>query len=508
MSRLTNARKSGILLHPTALPGKYGIGTLGREAFNFVDFLTVSRQRLWQICPLGPTGFGDSPYQCFSAYAGNPYLIDLDLLIEEGSLTGSEPQLKELEKLSQSKVEFGKMIPHKMKLLETAFSAFWTKLEKQTLDEVQQAHYRRYLNDNASWLNDYAEFMVIKEMQKGVSWDNWPEKYRMRDGDTLEAFRRERRKDIEFQKYLQFQFHRQWTAVRNYAHSAGIQIIGDMPIFVAYDSVDVWANPELFQLDAQGKPTHVAGVPPDYFSATGQLWGNPLYDWEHMKENGFSWWIDVLKSKMDLYDIVRIDHFRGFEAYWAVPYGDTTAVNGQWVKAPGKELFTAIMKALPEADIIAEDLGVITPEVEKLIAFTGYPGMKVLQFAFDSNDDNDFLPHNYVKNAVVYTGTHDNETVNAWYANSSPEDRNFATEYLQLPKENTEVHWDFIRSASASVAATAVFPLQDILGLGEEGRFNFPGTLGGNWDWRFRKEELTMDHAHRLGRITELFGRS
>ncbi len=508
MSRISDLRRSGILLHPTALPGEYGIGSLGKDARDFIDFLTISDQRLWQICPLGPTGYGDSPYQCFSAFAGNPYLIDLSTLIQDGVLKGSEPELAELQKCPTKTVDFGRVIPLKMALLEKAFEGFYAAGKDGSLDRVIEARYRRFCQDNQNWIQDYAEFMVIKASQGGVSWDNWPEDLRSRKPEAMDQIRKAHEKDIEFQKYIQFLFFEQWKALRSYAGSAGIEIIGDMPIFVAYDSVDVWANPQLFQLDEAGHPTHVAGVPPDYFSKTGQLWGNPLYDWEYMMQRGFKWWISVLEAKMDLYDIVRIDHFRGFEAFWAVPFGEKTAINGTWTKAPGKELFAAIKAALPEAKIIAEDLGVITPEVEELIAFTGYPGMKVLQFAFDSNDDSDFLPHNYNRNAVVYTGTHDNETVSAWFDNAAQSDREMASRYLDLGENPKAVHWDFIRCASSSVAATAVFPLQDILGLGDEGRFNLPGTLGGNWDWRYESADLKQEHADRLGEITRIYGRS
>jgi 4-alpha-glucanotransferase len=507
MSAISEFRRSGVLLHPTSLPGEYGIGSLGRHAKAFIDFLIRADQRLWQICPLGPTGYGDSPYQCFSAFAGNPYLIDLHRLIDDGSLSGREDEFDVLRKLPTEKVDYGKVIPAKLALLEKAFGGFHKGMESGSLDAVTAARYRRFCADNAQWLDDFADFMVIKAAQGGVSWDNWPEDLRRRRPEALEQIRKAHSKEIAFQKYLQFLFFSQWAEIRSYAGNAGIEIIGDMPIFAAYDSVDVWAHPELFQLDAAGHPTSVAGVPPDYFSETGQLWGNPLYDWEYMKTHGFRWWTEVLKAKMDLYDIVRIDHFRGFEAYWAVPYGEKTAINGQWIKAPGKELFTAIKAALPEAKIIAEDLGVITPEVEQLIEFTGYPGMKVLQFAFDSNDDSDFLPHNYQRNAVVYTGTHDNETVDAWFANAGKADRDLAARYLGVSPDRKDVHWDFIRCASASVAATAVFPLQDVLGLGDEGRFNLPGTLGGNWDWRYREEQLGDEHAERLAEITRLFGR-
>lgn len=508
MSSISESRRSGILMHPTSLPGDYGIGSLGAHARKFIDFLITADQRLWQICPLGPTGYGDSPYQCFSAFAGNPYLIDLDQLIEDGQLNGSEPEFAKLRKLPKEKVDFGSVIPAKLKLLERAFEVFHDAHESGELDPVTKARYRRFCTDQASWLEDFAEFMVIKASQGGVSWDNWPEDLRKRKPEALDQIRKAHVRDIAFQKYLQFTFFRQWAEIRAYAGNAGIDIIGDMPIFVAYDSVDAWTHPELFQLDDQGHPTSVAGVPPDYFSETGQLWGNPLYNWDFMRSRGFTWWIDVLKAKMDLYDIVRIDHFRGFEAFWSVPYGDKTAINGRWIKAPGTELFAAIKKALPEANIIAEDLGVITREVEELIDFTGYPGMKVLQFAFDSNDDSDFLPHNYNRNAVVYTGTHDNETVNAWYANASKSDREMAARYLGISPDDREVHWDFIRCASSSVAATAVFPLQDVLGLGEEGRFNLPGTLGGNWDWRFAEEQLTAERAAKLAEITRTFGRA
>ena len=498
-------RASGVLLHPTSLPGAYGIGTLGKEAFSFVDFLIRAKQSVWQICPLGPTGFGDSPYQCFSAYAGNPFLIDLDTLVAQGLLKREE--LAELAALPQDKVDFGALIPLKLKALRIAFGRFHRLLVgTDAKDRLEVEKFERFRRRNRFWLHDYAMFMVIKEECGGVSWDNWPAEYRKRETEALRKITKEKSDQMLFHEFMQFEFFRQWNALRSYANGNGVQIVGDMPIFIAYDSADAWSRPEVFLLDAEGRPTHVAGVPPDYFSTTGQLWGNPLYDWDYLERTGFRWWLDVLKNKLAMYDYIRIDHFRGFSAYWKVPYGETTAVNGQWTPAPGKKLFEAVRAELGEPPIIAEDLGVITPDVKELMEFCGFPGMKVLQFAFDSGEENDHLPHSASPNSLMYTGTHDNTTVLGWYQQAPPQDREAARKYLKIRSER-DIHWEFIQAAMASVSCIAVFPLQDILGLGDEARFNFPGTLGGNWDWRFGRGQLTGRLAARLADLTVTYGR-
>jgi 4-alpha-glucanotransferase len=504
MSTQKFKRASGVLLHPTSLPGNYGIGSLGKEAYQFIDTLVMAKQSIWQICPLGPTGYGDSPYQCFSAYAGNPYLIDLESLVSDKLLTRDE--LADLAALPHDKVDFGVLIPLKIQALRTAYKRFLEKIQKtDPTSRLTAEQFERFSHEERDWLEDYSLFMVIKDKFGGVSWDQWPEEYRKRDWQALGTLRDELAGEIRFHKFLQFEFFRQWRAIRSYANNNGIQIIGDMPIFIAYDSADSWSHPEVFLFDEEGRPSHVAGVPPDYFSATGQLWGNPLYDWDHLRKTNFRWWIDVLKDKLSMYDLIRIDHFRGFSAYWAVPYGDTTAVNGQWVPAPGKELFTAVKEEIGDAPIIAEDLGVITPDVKDLIEFCGFPGMKVLQFAFDSGEENDHLPHTADPNSLMYTGTHDNDTVIGWYANAPERDKDYARRYLKT--NGREIHWDFIQAAMASVSSLAVFPLQDILGLGTEARFNFPGTLGNNWNWRMPRGSFNRRLVERLAELTELYGR-
>lgn len=485
-------RCSGLLLHPTALPGKQGIGTLGREAYAFIDFLADSGQKLWQICPLGPTGYGDSPYQCFSAFAGNPLLIDLDSLAAESLLTSSE--IESLKTPQNAPVDFGRLIPSKTALLRKAFGLF----------DRKDGRFSFFRGQNDAWLETFGLFMALKLRYGGRSWEHWDRPVRFRDPRTITTIAAELKEEILFQNFCQFKFFEQWEALHAYAGERGIKIIGDMPIFIAYDSAETWAHPERFLLDGDLRPSIVAGVPPDYFCDTGQLWGNPIYNWDFMKEHGFSWWLTVLRSKLKLFDYIRIDHFRGFASYWGVPYGELTAKNGSWIKAPGKELFTKVKKELGDVPILAEDLGYITPEVEELLAFCGYPGMKILQFAFDSREKNEHLPHTYSRNSVVYTGTHDNDTCVGWYKSASDKDRTFAREYLNA---GGEINWDFIRAALASVAVMAIIPLQDLLGLGTDARFNTPGTAGGNWTWRMPTSALDESLAARLRKITELYGR-
>ena len=488
-------RLSGILLHPTALPGREGIGTLGMYASEFVDFLAESGQSLWQMCPLGPTGYGNSPYQCFSAFAGNPLLIDLPLLVEDGLLVDDD--LVPLESLSESRVDYPAVITNKLPLLVRAAVAF--------IERGANPAFEEFCVKQSAWLDDYARFAAIKVHFGGVSWSEWEDDLRHRKPETLAHYDRLLSDEIACQKVLQFFFFEQWSKLKRYANEHGVEIVGDIPIFVAFDSADAWANPELFEFDADMKPIRVAGVPPDYFSKTGQRWGNPLYDWEYARKTGFAWWIERVRSSLELSDIIRIDHFRGFVSCWAVPAEHETAEHGSWVPAAGVELFEAIKENLGDLPIIAEDLGVITPEVEALRDSNGFPGMKVLQFAFDSAEDNDFLPHNYIFNSVVYTGTHDNDTACGWFENAKPADRQFALDYLDCSEDDFVSK--LIRAAWASPSAFALAPLQDLLELGNEARTNLPGTSGGNWEWRFVAGMLHPELAVRLLRLTEVYRR-
>jgi len=496
-------RAAGVLLHPTALPGSRGIGTLGNEARNFLSWLEEAGQRYWQICPLAPTGYGDSPYQGFSAHAGNQNLIDLENLVSLGILSKSD--LAPLEKPSGDKVDFGWLIPIKNAVLDKA----WRNFSLGNGPEDVYEEFTEFRSREASWLEDYSLFMVIKNRQNGRPWNEWETPLRYRENEALEKVRREASEEIGFHSFVQFLFFRQWREIKNLANSKGIRIIGDLPIFIAYDSSDCWANPELFQLDDRLLPTRVAGVPPDYFSETGQLWGNPLYNWVKMEQDNFSWWISILKSRMNLYDALRIDHFRGFSAYWSIPYGDKTAVNGEWISAPGRELFKKVREELGELPIIAEDLGVITEDVVALIEEFGMPGMKVLQFAFGSSEDNPYLPHNYDKNSLVYTGTHDNDTTVGWFRTAEPRERKKALKYMNLPADSSpeDVTTALIRTAMASVSNLAVIPLQDILLLDSHARFNTPGTLGNNWCWRVEKGSLSREKARELRELASLYGR-
>lgn len=496
-------RASGVLLHPTALPGPYGIGTLGVHAVAFLDWLNSAGQSYWQICPLVPTGYGDSPYQGFSAFAGNPNLIDLEELLAIGLL--NEKDVADLSRLPDDHVDFGKLIPLKRRALATA----WRRFEEGTKPDDMEAQLDSFRRSTNAWIEDYALFMVLKDRHDGAPWDLWSEEFRLRNEKALERVRKESSGELGYHIFVQYLFHRQWTAVKHAASERGIRIIGDLPIFTAYDSSDCWATPELFQLDAEGRPTRVAGVPPDYFSETGQLWGNPLYDWDTMARNGYSWWLSVLKDKLEHYDVLRIDHFRGFSAYWSVSREEKTAINGQWVPAPGSELFSRVRQVMGDLPIIAEDLGVITDEVVELIEECGFPGMKVLQFAFDSSEDNDYLPHNYTNHCLVYTGTHDNDTAAGWFEKAPKSDREFAIKYLNLPESanGQDAAAAMLHAAMASVSDLAVTPIQDILGLGSEARFNTPGTLGGNWTWRTSRTSLNADSAEKLKELTLIFGR-
>ena len=493
-------RSSGILFHPTSLPGKYGIGTLGKEAYAFIDFLKKSKQKLWQIFPLGPTGYGDSPYQSFSSFAGNPYLIDFDLLIEAHLL--SEEDLRDIFfGDNEEYIDYGAIYNQKYPLLRKAYDNF-----KSSDNSEMKGSLENFKRENSSWLNDYSLYISLKNHFNGLPWNEWPQDIKNRENAAMEHYKNELADDIEYHNFIQFLFFKQWNDVKRYANENGIKIIGDIPIFVAADSSDAWANPEIFLFDEERKPVKVAGVPPDYFSATGQLWGNPLYNWEKLKETNYSWWVERVRANLSTCDIIRIDHFRGFEAYWAVPYGDETAVNGQWEPGPGIDLFNAIKSQLGELPIIAEDLGLMTQGVIDLREATGFPGMKILGFAFDSGEENDYLPHTYTKNCVVYTGTHDNDTLVGWFQKAKEEDREFARNYLNS-RADEEIHWDAIRGAWSSVACMAISPVQDFLGLGSEARINTPGVASGNWQWRLKQGVLTNELAERIAKLTKIYSR-
>ncbi|MBK6429936.1 4-alpha-glucanotransferase [Candidatus Amarolinea dominans] len=492
-------RSSGVLLHPTSFPGPYGIGDLGDAAIEWIEFLARHGQQLWQVFPLGPTGYGDSPYQCFSAFAGNPLLISPDRLLAAGLLDADD--LADVPAFPAQSIDFGGVIAWKMTLLATAFDHF-----RARATAADRAALDAWCAENAAWLDDYALFMAVKSAHGGANWSTWTRDIATRQPAALTAWRRRAAAQVALQKFMQFVFFQQWAAVKAAANAQGIRIIGDIPIFVAYDSADAWANPELFYFDENGQPEIVAGVPPDYFSETGQLWGNPLYRWDVMQARGYDWWLARIQATLRVVDIIRIDHFRGFEAYWAVPFGEPTAVNGEWRKAPGADLFKTVRARLGDLPIIAEDLGFITPEVRALRDDFGLPGMRIVQFAFSSGPEDPFLPHNYVHNAAVYTGTHDNDTSVGWYRHSSTvEERDFARRYLA--RDGDDIAWDFIRVAWASVADMALTPLQDLLSLDSEARMNFPGRPSGNWGWRYQADDLSAELGNRLLELTYLYRR-
>jgi 4-alpha-glucanotransferase len=499
---ILSQRVSGVLLHPTSFPGRFGIGDLRSEAYRFVDFLADSDQHLWQVLPLGPTSFGNSPYMSYSAMAGNPLLISLDLLHEEGLL--SNEQLAQFPELPSDRVDFDRVAAAKFALLRQASHAFEANATAERREAFQQ-----FRQQKADWLEDYALFMALKRKFDGKSWHTWEPGLAKRDDTTLAHDRQELAGEIFFEEFLQFEFFRQWTDLKHYANAKGIQIIGDIPIYVAHDSADVWANPENFCLDPEtGEPALMAGTPPDYFSETGQLWGNPVYNWEYLQQSDFHWWIRRFEAMLDYVDLIRIDHFIGFESFWAIPQGETSAVNGSWVKAPGKEFFEVLKQKLGTLPILAEDLGTVTPEVEALRDHFEFPGMKVLHFAFGGDASNPYLPFNYSRrNYVVYTGTHDNDTTVGWYEKLSDHEREKLLSYLGCTGADG-IHWDLIRMAFGSIANLAIVPLQDILGLGTEARMNFPGQPEGNWDWRYRADALSDETRDRLKHMTQLFGRS
>ncbi len=489
-------RSSGILMPMSSLPSPYGIGTMGKSAYQFVDFLAAAGQKYWQLLPLGPTSYGDSPYQSFSTFAGNPYYIDLDLLIKDKLLKPSEVRSRDWGS-DPARVDYGKIYESRFAVLRLAFE----RGAERYAEEI--AAFRR---ENAGWLENYALFMAIKRSQGMIAWTAWPDALRLRREDALRDAREELKEDVDFFVFVQFLFFRQWDALRAYAREKGIRFIGDVPIYVALDSADIWSEPQFFQLDEENLPTEVAGVPPDPFTEDGQLWGNPLYDWDAMKRDGYGWWIRRIDGAKKLYDVLRIDHFRGFESYWAVPYGDTTAKNGVWKPGPGMSLVGVLNSWFSDLDFIAEDLGYTTPEVQKLLADSGLPGMKILQFAFDTHGNSDYLPHNTVPNSCCYIGTHDNETVQGWLKWADKGSVRFAERYLHITADEGW-NWGLIRGGMATASRLFVVQMQDVLGLDRSARMNSPGTASGNWQWRMLPDAYDRALAKKLRGYTETYRR-
>jgi 4-alpha-glucanotransferase len=496
------SRSSGILLHPTSLPGQFGIGDMGQSAYRFIEFLAETGQHIWQVLPLGPTGYGNSPYLSYSALAGNPLLISLEWLQGDGFL--SEEEANNPPDFPQDHVDYDWVYSVKMPLLRKAFETFKTKATSE-----QRTEFDKFCNRHANWVDDYALFMSLKDEFGGKSWNEWESSIMHREPAAIEEWKQKLADDISYQKFLQYEFFRQWRSLKKYANDNGVKILGDIPIYVAHDSMAVWAHRDIFCLDEEtGKPSLMAGVPPDYFSETGQLWGNPVYNWDRLRETGFDWWLQRFEGTLDYVDIIRIDHFRGFEAYWAVPGDETNAMKGDWVKAPGDEFFQILGDKLGKLPIVAEDLGVITPEVEALRDKYEFPGMKILQFAFDSGPDNPFLPFNYAsENFLVYSGTHDNDTTVGWFEARSPEDQEKVLDYLGCI-EPKGIHWSLIRMAFNTRAAYAIIPMQDILGLGTEFRMNTPSKPAGNWTWRYTPEMLSEGVREHLKYMTAIYGRA
>lgn len=490
-------RECGMLLPVASLPSRYGIGAFSKEAYEFIDTLKAAGQHYWQILPLGPTGYGDSPYQSFSAFAGNPYFIDLDRLTEEGLLTKTECEAVDFGSDPRD-IDYEKIYYNRFPLLKKAYERW-----------IEKGHFPEEAGRGlCEETKDFCFYMAVKNEFNGKSWILWDEDIRLKKADAVEHYREKLASEINFYEFLQMEFQQQWNRLKSYANENGIRIIGDIPIYVAFDSADSWAHPELFQFDEYCQPTGVAGCPPDGFSATGQLWGNPLYRWEYHDETGYEWWMKRMEYSFKLYDVVRVDHFRGFDEYYSIPAGSETAIHGTWKKGPGIEIFQKMQERFEKLNIIAEDLGFLTPSVLQLVKDTGFPGMKVLEFAFDSREESDYLPHNYTSNCVVYTGTHDNNTLQGWYRDLSPHDREFSIEYMANGHSSKEkIHWDFIRLALSSVAYLAVIPVQDYLGLGEEARINVPSTLGKNWRWRMLDGEFTEELTKECRRMAKLYGR-
>ena len=493
-------RSSGMLLHISSLPSPYGIGTFGKAAFDFVDQLVCAGQRYWQVLPLGPTSYGDSPYQSFSAFAGNPYFIDLDTLCDEDLLDRDWIRTIHWGEGCRQ-VDYGTIFTQRFTVLRAAFSRAKERWERmQALD--------RFAAENADWLNDYALFMSLKDENGGVAWENWPYELRMREDGALSAARERLGESMRFYQFVQCLFYEQWEKLRAYANERGIQIVGDLPIYVPLDSADVWSAPQEFLLDDERRPRCVAGVPPDYFSADGQLWGNPIYDWDYMKQTGYSWWMRRMRSASTLFDCVRIDHFRGLSSYWSVDADAETAREGEWVKGPGEDFVELLKTEFPSFEIIAEDLGFLTDEVRALLKASGFPGMKVLQFAFDAREPSNYLPHTYGRHCVCYAGTHDNTTVQAWFSEADPADAAFSVRYLGLNEQEGYV-WGMLRGGMGSVADLFIAQAQDYLGLGGEARMNIPGTLGGNnWKWRLLPNEISDDLIEKIAAMTKMYGRA
>lgn len=490
-------RKCGMLLPVSSLPSKYGIGAFSKEAYEWIDLLKKAGQHYWQILPLGPTGYGDSPYQSFSSFAGNPYYIDLEELVREDLITAEQCNLLDFGE-DTSSVNYEKIYENRYPLLKQAYASW--KGKGNLAEAVSET-----LSEETVW---YCFYMALKDHFQGESWIHWEEDIRLKKEEAVEHYKKLLADEMGFYLFLQFKFWEQWKKLKAYAGEQGIRIIGDLPIYVAFDSADAWGHPELFQFDEKGYPEAVAGCPPDAFSATGQLWGNPLYRWDYHKETGYEWWMKRLEYSFCLYDTVRVDHFRGFDEYYRVPAGREDAMVGTWEKGPGIQLFTQFKERFGDLDIIAEDLGFLTPSVLDLLSETGFPGMKVLEFAFDANGESIYLPHNYSKNCVVYTGTHDNQTLRSWYEDLSEADRNFSRRYLNnYNTSGDEIHWDFIRLALASVANLAVIPVQDYLGTGRNGRINEPSTLGNNWKWRLKPGEIAEDLVLKCRELALLYGR-
>lgn len=491
-------RESGILLPIASLSSKYGIGAFSKDAYRFIDQLRAAGQKYWQILPLGPTGYGDSPYQSFSTFAGNPYFIDLETLIDEGYLYREECEAIDYGDNNRY-IDYEKIYLSRFKVLKIAY-------KRSNISE--NIKFQQFTRANSYWLEDYALYMAVKNHFSGRSWSEWNSDIRMREPAALESFKIEYADEITFYEFQQFKFVEQWLKLKAYANNCGIKIIGDIPIYVAFDSSDAWAHPELFQFDKDRHPNAQAGCPPDAFSKEGQLWGNPLYNWEYHKETSYDWWIKRVAYSFKLYDVVRVDHFRGFDAYYSIPYGSPTAENGTWKKGPGYDFFRELNNELGDLEIIAEDLGFLTESVLELVKKTGYPGMKVLEFAFDSREERDYMPYNYDKNCVIYTGTHDNETIAGWYENLNDQDRQLAIDYLDIDagmKKN--INWKFIRLTLSSTANLAIIPIQDYLGLGNEARINKPATVGSNWRWRLLGNEITNELVEKIQKVTKIYGR-
>lgn len=492
-----SARRSGILLAVSSLPSKYGIGTFSKEAYDFVDFLKKAGQSLWQILPLGPTGYGDSPYQSFSTFAGNPYYIDLEEFVGYGWLKKTD--CGKYDYGNEHFVEYEVIFKAKFALLKRAYK------NSRLTDDIGR-EYEEFVHANEAWLEDYALFMAVKDSLEGISWTKWPQDIKLRRPEAVKKYSDKLKEEMGFYRFLQFFFYRQWRRLKAYANKNRVEIVGDIPIYVAMDSADTWSHPELFELDEDCNPINVAGCPPDAFTALGQLWGNPLYRWDYHKETGYNWWMKRMEHSFGLYDIIRIDHFRGFDEYYAIPFGREDAVIGQWKKGPGLDLFDTMKKQLGKRPVIAEDLGFLTDSVIKMVKKSGFPGMKVLQFAFDSREESDYLPHNYNRNCVVYTGTHDNDTTRHWYDTLAKADKSFARRYLNIksPKEAVD---KMIRAGLSSVADTCIIPMQDYLELGGEARMNFPSTLGYNWKWRMSSGDVNDEKADEIYRLCKLYGR-